>query len=320
MVVKAALLCCLSFQLSAREIVFILGTDLPGESAYYDSATGFYRSQNGSSGEPPVLVTTARSLAEVREVLLRTDHDEPWSVVTLVAHGTPWRGMLTNVFHDGKGATLENIEQVVATGEFSPLQDSEISSSTIIRLESCGVGRRPDYTRAIALLLAGKREKLPVVEASPDFVAFVIDENEVSRLARKIELPVLIRTHRGDAKKLEAESLAAILDDMRNELDKKMPGSGSSAIWVVSPINIHARVTVTSSFKQSAVSVARQNEAIRNLARIHGLDINDVEWDLGASLAADGTQDLDGHGAFILMRANLDHANSIKLSDTGIPE
>jgi len=320
MMVKAALLYCLSFQLSAKEIVFILSADLPGESAYYSSATSFYRNQHGSSDAAPVLVTTARSLAEVREVLLRADHDEPWGVVTLVAHGTPWRGMKTNIFHDGTSATLENIEQVLATGEFSPLQDSEISSSTIIRIESCGVGRRPDYTRAIALLLAGKREKLPVVEASSDFVAFVIDENEASRIAKKIELPVLIRTLRGDAKKLDSKSLSAILDDMRKELDKKMPGSGSSAIWVLSPINIHARVTVTSSFRQSAVSVARKNEAIRNLARINGLDINDVDWGLGASLATDGAQDLDGHGAFILMRANLDHANSIKLSDTGIPK
>jgi len=130
----------------------------------------------------------------------------------------------------------------------------------------------------------------------------------------------LIRTLRGDAKKLDSKSLSAILDDMRKELDKKMPGSGSSAIWVLSPINIHARVTVTSSFRQSAVSVARKNEAIRNLARINGLDINDIDWGLGASLATDGAQDLDGHGAFILMRANLDHANSIKLSDTGIPK
>lgn len=317
--IEVAILFLLGFQAHAGEIVFILGADVPGEPAYYGPAIEYYRNRNAAS--PPVLVTTARSLAEVREILQRTDNDRPWQRVTLVSHGTPWRGMLTNIYPDGVSATLENIESATSSGGFSPLPETKINSATIIHLESCGIGRRTDYLTAVARLFSSNKDELPLVEASEDFIAFVVrNKPDGSKVTRRFELPVVIRTVPGDAKSIGTAFLEAQLDELRVRLDKKMKGASDDAIWAVSPINITVNVMLSGPRKITALRAAEQNEFIANVARVHGIGIRDIKWELASDVDSGGMQELKGSGVFILMRANLNNVNNIDLENGGLSQ
>lgn len=317
--VGAAILFSLSFQAFAKEIVFILGSDLPGETVYYGPAIEYYQKKNETT--PLVLVSTARSLAEVREVLQRSDNDGPWERVTLVSHGTPWRGMLTNIYADGVSATLENIENAASSGEFPPLPESKIDSRTIIRLESCGIGRRPDYLKAMAKLFAPNKDQMPGIEASEDFIAFVVrNDSDGTKVTRRLELPVVIKTAPGDLKSIGDAYIEEQLEGLGARLDRKLKGSAADAIWAVSPINISVKVMPPQTRNRSAVQIAEKNEFVGNVARIHGIRIADLKWELGNQFDSGGMQELKGAGVFILMRANVNNVNELDLKMSEVSE
>lgn len=139
---------------AAREdVTFILARDSPGH-AFFSSAADYYRRHPQQAGH---LVTTARSLAEVREFLARSPlrGAQPWGRVRLVAHGSQWEGLRVPLFAGGAIASWRELRQVLERDEFPPLPPQLLDRGSLLEIESCGLGRRPDRLRQFSRLLAG---------------------------------------------------------------------------------------------------------------------------------------------------------------------
>lgn len=150
-----------------RDIVFLLGRDSLAKG--YFSAAGDYYRQTMPQAE---IVPAVSSLAAVRELLARHRGSQPWGRIVLVAHGTQWSGLLVPVFEDGELAQLQALVRVAENGEFPPLDDAVIDAGSELLIESCGLGRRPDYLRAMATLFGGLDRRRPQTRSSRGLVWF----------------------------------------------------------------------------------------------------------------------------------------------------
>ena len=139
--VAAAVMLVFGVAANAREnVTFVLADDNPGH-AFFAAARDYYAAHPDEAG---VLVTTARSLADVREFLHRSPlrGAEPWGDVRLIAHGSQWQGLRVPLFAHGELANLTVLERALATQEFPPLAESVLDRDSRFVIESCGLARR----------------------------------------------------------------------------------------------------------------------------------------------------------------------------------
>lgn len=150
------------------DIVFLLQQPGRGEPAFFELAAEHYRAQ----ASVVLVVNSARSLLQVRELLQRSPlrGPEPWGNIVLVAHGSRWTGLSLPIFDD-EGIPEPGVwRRVRERGEFVPLSDEVADAETRLRVDSCGLGARPDLLRELAALLGG--EPRLKVEAAVDRVEF----------------------------------------------------------------------------------------------------------------------------------------------------
>lgn len=145
-----ALLCVGVAHAARQDVTFVLAQDNPGH-AFFDSAQAYYRARPALAG---TLVTSARSLAEVREFLQRSPlrGDAPWGRVRLVAHGSQWQGLRVPLFAGGTLATPQAVENALAQQEFPPLPAAVLDRDSELQVESCGLGKRPRFLRQLGQL------------------------------------------------------------------------------------------------------------------------------------------------------------------------
>lgn len=171
---------CAGQVLAARQdVTFILAQDNPGH-AFFDAAQAYYRARPDLAG---ALVTSARSLAEVREFLLRSPlrGDSPWGRVRLVAHGSQWQGLRVPLFAGAALATPQVVENALAQQEFPPLSAAVLDRDSELQVESCGLGRRPRFLRDLGELFGGDAGLR--VTANAGYVWFRRVQGEDGRMA-----------------------------------------------------------------------------------------------------------------------------------------
>jgi len=150
----AGCLCVFGGSAWARaDIVFLMPQAGHGEAAFFSNAAVYYRQQRSDV----VIVDSARSLLQVREFLARSPlrGKEPWGQIVLVAHGTRWTGLAIPIFDDEGVAAPGRWREVRERGEFVPLDRAVADRETRLRVESCGLGSRPDLLQALGDLLGG---------------------------------------------------------------------------------------------------------------------------------------------------------------------
>lgn len=147
------LLCLGAAHAARQDVTFILAQDNPGH-AFFDSAQAYYRARPALTG---ILVTSARSLADVREFLRRSPlrGDSPWGRVRLVAHGSQWQGLRVPLFAGGTLATPQAVETALARQEFPPLPAGVLDRGSELQVESCGLGKRPRFLHQLGQLFGG---------------------------------------------------------------------------------------------------------------------------------------------------------------------
>jgi len=232
----ALLLPCLAGEACAQEVhaddarahvVFLLGTDT-GSAGFFTAAQAYFRATDAHAE----IVGDVHSLAQLREELRRRAGAHPWGRIVLVAHGTQWTGLITPIFAHGTAATLSALQQAHASGEFPPLPGDAIDANTELVVESCGLGRRADYLRALATLLAGDND-LPQVTASRNLVWFGTDA--ISGVPARRELPYQARVVRGSVAASAAEPIGR---ELRVALAEQAIPEGDMSTLVL-PVRVH---------------------------------------------------------------------------------
>ena len=149
-------------------ITFILGEDKEWDNPYYAQATNYYT--HNSEGKTEYVITTCRSLVEVREFLTNNKplNSEPWGIINLVSHGNQWLGLSVRVTPESKRASTERISQYIEDGTLSALPNSVIDENTGVFVHGCGVGNNTELLLLLAKAFRNA-DTIPQVNASRYF-------------------------------------------------------------------------------------------------------------------------------------------------------
>lgn len=272
------------------DVVFLLGEDHRGASPYFAAAAAYH----ARTAPDAHLVASVRSLAEVREYLVRHRGATAWDDVTLVVHGAPWMGLQTAVHVGGERASLEAIEAAARTGEFPPLPAGTLAPTGTLRLESCGLGRRPELVAAVATLF-GVEARTQLV-ASRQFVAYRIDGDVATRL----ELPFVSTIVPGDARGRGRDGAVAAL---RREFAAHGGDAADAAVLEEIPISFGAafpeRLPRDAAARRARIAADR---AVAARLRSYGLDAAGLEW-IDQPPAAGEKARVEGRGTLLVLRA-----------------
>lgn len=282
---------CLAGAASARDLVFVLGDDPPGRTPFHAVAREYFRATRPEGS----LVTSARSLAEVREFLVRHRGDSPWGEVTVVVHGAPWIGLHAPVFPGGRDATLSALELAASSGEFPPLPEGTLAADGVLRLESCGIGLRPDYLAALGRLFADARGRPAQVRASEAFVAY-----RAGSAPARAELPFASVVVAGDEPAVLAaagESLAAALAGA--------PGQRQDDVIEALPILVAGTLVLEPGRRQPSLARAMASDpAVARRLRDHRLDASDLAW--RSRREGEHVLQVEGRATLVLRRPRFD--------------
>ena len=153
-----------------RQAVFVVGEDRQTENAFLAAGTRYYEER--LRGED-LLVTQAQSWSDIREWLARSRArgDQPWGEIVVIAHGSQWTGASVPVFPGEKISRRSELDRLIDSQAFPPLDAAVADATTLLRVESCGVGRRPDLLDRYVRLLSGRTQGMQV-SASEQLVEF----------------------------------------------------------------------------------------------------------------------------------------------------
>lgn len=301
-VVWAAALFVFAVPSFARDAVFILGEDKPGTLAFFTPAEAYYRAQN--VGSDRLLVTGARSLQDVREVL-QTSGQGHWDSVTLVMHGSPWEGAHIDVYSDGEPAHVDAMRRAADSGGFPPVSDDRIDASTELRLDSCGLGLRADYLDALARLLGGDDRQRPRVIASRHYVAFARTyRGDDTAEYRRLELPLTVRALPVPLSRLSPAKLRREVAALRRTFSASWADAATAPRWKPSPVYVRAAIPIAGIDGRTPLQVAVVDGKVRETLRAYGLDRRSLQWRWDPSDEAAGIRTLVGEGTVILMHAD----------------
>jgi hypothetical protein len=213
------------------------------------------------------VVTTAGSLADMREYLVRNRGASPWTHVVLVTHGSPWTGLRAPVYNGGDKAGFAAIRAAADGGEFPPLPPGTLAPAARFTLESCGMGRRPDFLAALARLLAGT-DAAPVVEAAQGYVAFKLaPDGTASRRELAAEFVVLPAR--------DAVLPAALVDARANALGAPL----GAFDFETHPVRVRVDYPDTPMPAPSqAARIARGDPQVRDQLDAIGVRLADLQW------------------------------------------
>lgn len=163
-----------------ERITFILGEDREANNRYYAEATNYYT--HNKKGRTEYLVTTCRSLLEVRDYLEqhKPGNGFPWGLINLVSHGNQWTGLSVRITPEIKRTTTARLEECIADGTWKPLPEVVVDKDTEILLHGCGVGNNQRLINTLAVAFGG-HDHQPVVRASKLFEYYAsINNNDIS--------------------------------------------------------------------------------------------------------------------------------------------
>jgi hypothetical protein len=158
-----------------NQITFIMGTDKAGsENPFYQSATEYY--QLHPDHRESQVVTSCRSLVEVRDYLANTETDNclPWGIVNIVVHGNQWSGIRTPVYKSGPRTTSGAILTAIREKVFLPLPEDKADGQTIIKVQACALGNDVALIEALGKAFGGNRDyrNRPKIVSPKHFVIY----------------------------------------------------------------------------------------------------------------------------------------------------
>ena len=275
-----------------RDIVFLLGADVPGRKPYFSVAAAYFERAEPDTRQ----VASLGSLAEVREYLVRHRGPLPWRRVTLVSHGAPWIGLHTPVFVEGPEASLDRIEDARDSGEFPPLPPGTFDADTRVRLDSCGLGRRPDFLAALGRLFSPAEGAPTQIESSEQFVAYRVDADQ----ALRFELPFAAAVIRMPAHGIDPALRQAAVTRLRQDLQQQ---AGTAAVQAAELETLPIRIGITLADRapdrpaQLKARLARDPAVSARLAA-HGLVLSQLDWQVTQA----GSR-VEGQALLLLLRA-----------------
>ena len=153
-----------------QNITFILGEDKSETNKYYQLAEAYYRTNPKTQDD--VLVTTCRSLAEVRNYLdsLSEYMSLPWNQLNLVVHSNEWTGLGVPIFENGQRTTVSNLSFAIETNRFFPLEDNILDENSQIIIYACGLGKNKKLVNLIGKAFCGKAKVK--ISASEYFIMY----------------------------------------------------------------------------------------------------------------------------------------------------
>jgi hypothetical protein len=252
----------------AREnVTFILSQDAPGR-AFFSAARDYYAARPGEAGH---LVTTARSLADVREFLARSPlrGNEPWGRVRLVAHGSQWEGLRVPLFPGGVLASWLHLQLTVDSDEFPPLGPELLDHSSVLDIESCGLGRRFAQLINFSELLAGDNRMR--IHASKHYVWFGRRKNAAGGMESwRRELPYSARVVPGSPQ-LDEPFRASLGQQWRRE--HRVEGDPQELQFVAVPVRIELPA-------RASLDISLETPQARAVLRAQGIDRSRLRWHL----------------------------------------
>lgn len=253
-----------SLAAGAREnVTFLLADDNPGH-AFFATARDYYAARAGEAG---TLVTSARSLADVREFLQRSPlrGAAPWGTVRLVAHGSQWQGLRVPVFARGELASTRVLERVLAQGEFPLLDTRVLDHDSRLVVESCGLGRRVKWLRLFGRLFTA--DARTPVEANAGYVWFrrLRDASGHMQTVRE-ELPYRATVLAGAVQLDEAT---------REKLRREWPAADAAVLrFIAVPLRIDVPAAGSDDAGDRPAPSREAREALRN----YGLYWSQLVW------------------------------------------
>ncbi len=168
---------------SRESITFILGEDKNSENPYYSEAAKYFSSN--SPDKTVHLVTTCRSLVEVRQYLVKhaPENQLPWGRINLVSHGDQYLGLSVKVTPDSRRATLERLQEFIDAGTFNPLPDSIVDQNTEIAIHACGIGNNKAFVDIFGKVFSSNSSMPHVI--APRLFEFYSSANGSSRYQAK---------------------------------------------------------------------------------------------------------------------------------------
>lgn len=157
-------------------VTFILGQDEDSTNPFYKNATRYFYAQAQGQARHQ-LVTSARDLSQVKRWLQRNaPANEPWGVVNVVTHATPWTGLGSALMGSGPGASAAasplHFSHELALSD--ALSDTVVDRSTQLRIYGCGLGALPQLLGRIGQFFGGRDEQRPMVVSPQTPVVFQV--------------------------------------------------------------------------------------------------------------------------------------------------
>ena len=236
------------------DVVFLMRASEGKASGYFDLAAQYYQRQPGVVA----VVASARSMLQVREFLQRSPlrGTQPWGKIILVAHGSRWAGLQVAIFADEGIASPLRWSEVLANGEFIALTNGVVDATSLLQLESCGLGYRADLMQQIAVLLSGTSGmRVHAEKGSVEFRSNLVKGKPITRVTRTITryLPIL-----------------------RKKISKQTT-SWTDAQGRHIPISFRQELTESQMCVFSATRLAAQQEMLQTLTA-YGLRVRDLLW------------------------------------------
>ncbi len=222
------------------------------------------------------MITSASSLAEVREHLVRHRGESAWERITLVVHGTPWTGLELPVFGGGRSIDLSLLEESRASGEFPPLPSGVIDTRTQLIVEACGIGRRPDLLEALTGLLSSVDGSTMQSHSPAGFVAYMTGADSPPRRF-ELEFATAIVPRRN------GQMATKVLIAASKRLQAALPRAASGFVEDIHPITIQLEWSEGEFSTHGRLRRALSSDvALQRRLRVHGLRLSDLEWSMHA--------------------------------------
>ncbi|MCI5056323.1 MAG: hypothetical protein MRY83_09450 [Flavobacteriales bacterium] len=172
-------------------ITFIMGDDQKSDNPYYAKALAYY--QNHQDDKTDLVINSCSTLKQVRDFLEihRPDNGLPWGKINIVVHSNEWLGLSCSVEKGGHRADKETLLLAIENETLKPLSDEIIDGETIIKMESCALGKDQEMLEILMYAFGGFDDsELPCVRASEHFVTFNSRiENGQIKYERKLTKP-----------------------------------------------------------------------------------------------------------------------------------
>jgi len=252
-----------------QDITFIMGKDKPGDNMFYGLAEDlFHRHPLYKTG----LIVHLSDLSEVKSYLEVNHEGEPWGVINVVAHSSPWSGIQQeNDSSISKSLNYFNVNTLLSDKSHRPLADNIIDALSEIRLIGCAIGGQKNLLSSLAFYFGGNDIQRPQLKAPNGFVFLKNGTEQPALFALKN--PWFFSSH-----EVTSDDVALLKLIGKNTPD---PRYINAKHWKLLPVEISLPVPLLTHVPESALKnlAANHIELVRFLEDLSA-SVEDFAWHL----------------------------------------